>query len=129
VIDFGSSCYSHRKVYTYIQSRFYRSPEVILGLSYGTPIDMWSLGKSSIQGHETLTRIALIYSKNSAYHMRERGFPSLILLCKHFFIFFKKKKNKTKRTSLARANTRNKRRKKRNQKKITFFIYISRHFV
>lgn len=48
VIDFGSSCYSHRKVYTYIQSRFYRSPEVILGLSYGTPIDMWSLGKSSL---------------------------------------------------------------------------------
>lgn len=44
VIDFGSSCYAHRKVYTYIQSRFYRSPEVILGLSYGTPIDMWSLG-------------------------------------------------------------------------------------
>lgn len=31
-------------MYTYIQSRFYRSPEVILGLSYGTPIDMWSLG-------------------------------------------------------------------------------------
>lgn len=47
VIDFGSSCYSHRKVYTYIQSRFYRSPEVILGLSYGTPIDMWSLGEFS----------------------------------------------------------------------------------
>lgn len=45
VIDFGSSCYTHRKVYTYIQSRFYRSPEVILGLSYGTPIDMWSLGE------------------------------------------------------------------------------------
>ncbi|KAJ8669992.1 hypothetical protein QAD02_001251, partial [Eretmocerus hayati] len=44
VIDFGSSCYSHQRVYTYIQSRFYRSPEVILGLSYGTPIDMWSLG-------------------------------------------------------------------------------------
>lgn len=46
VIDFGSSCYSHRKVYTYIQSRFYRAPEVILGLSYGTGIDMWSLGKN-----------------------------------------------------------------------------------
>jgi len=44
VIDFGSSCYSHQRVYTYIQSRFYRSPEVILGLPYGTPIDMWSLG-------------------------------------------------------------------------------------
>ncbi|XP_026284517.2 dual specificity tyrosine-phosphorylation-regulated kinase 4 isoform X3 [Frankliniella occidentalis] len=44
VIDFGSSCYSHQRVYTYIQSRFYRSPEVILGLPYGAPIDMWSLG-------------------------------------------------------------------------------------
>jgi dual specificity tyrosine-phosphorylation-regulated kinase 2/3/4 len=44
VIDFGSSCYTNQRVYTYIQSRFYRSPEVILGLTYGTPIDMWSLG-------------------------------------------------------------------------------------
>lgn len=44
VIDFGSSCYAHQRVYTYIQSRFYRSPEVILGLPYGAPIDMWSLG-------------------------------------------------------------------------------------
>ncbi|CAN7998736.1 unnamed protein product [Ixodes hexagonus] len=44
VIDFGSSCFVHQRVYTYIQSRFYRSPEVILGLPYGTSIDMWSLG-------------------------------------------------------------------------------------
>lgn len=44
VIDFGSSCFEHEKVYTYIQSRFYRSPEVILGMSYGMPIDMWSVG-------------------------------------------------------------------------------------
>ncbi|KAL8730921.1 MAG: hypothetical protein Q9166_003711 [cf. Caloplaca sp. 2 TL-2023] len=44
VIDFGSSCMEHEKVYTYIQSRFYRSPEVILGMTYGMPIDMWSLG-------------------------------------------------------------------------------------
>ncbi|GAB1213069.1 hypothetical protein ATERTT37_002218 [Aspergillus terreus] len=44
VIDFGSSCFENEKVYTYIQSRFYRSPEVILGMSYGMPIDMWSVG-------------------------------------------------------------------------------------
>ncbi|CAI4215205.1 unnamed protein product [Parascedosporium putredinis] len=44
VIDFGSSCFESEKVYTYIQSRFYRSPEVILGMTYGLPIDMWSLG-------------------------------------------------------------------------------------
>lgn len=44
VIDFGSSCYEHQRIYTYIQSRFYRAPEVILGAKYGLPIDMWSLG-------------------------------------------------------------------------------------
>ncbi|CAH1393249.1 unnamed protein product [Nezara viridula] len=44
VIDFGSSCYANQRVYTYIQSRFYRAPEVILGARYGMPIDMWSLG-------------------------------------------------------------------------------------
>ncbi|KAG0232956.1 hypothetical protein BGW42_007769 [Actinomortierella wolfii] len=44
VIDFGSSCLENEKVYTYIQSRFYRSPEVILGMSYNMAIDMWSLG-------------------------------------------------------------------------------------
>ncbi|KIR56699.1 CMGC/DYRK/DYRK2 protein kinase [Cryptococcus gattii Ru294] len=44
VIDFGSSCLETEKVYTYIQSRFYRSPEVILGMNYAMAIDMWSLG-------------------------------------------------------------------------------------
>jgi len=44
VIDFGSSCFAHEKVHTYIQSRYYRSPEIMLGLGYGTSIDMWSLG-------------------------------------------------------------------------------------
>lgn len=44
VIDFGSACYDSQKVHTYIQSRFYRSPEVILGAGYGVPIDMWSVG-------------------------------------------------------------------------------------
>ncbi len=44
VIDYGSSCYEHQRIYTYIQSRFYRAPEVILGAKYGMPIDMWSLG-------------------------------------------------------------------------------------
>lgn len=44
VIDFGSACFSRRAVYSYIQSRFYRLPEVILGLPYTELIDMWSLG-------------------------------------------------------------------------------------
>ncbi|KAF6266252.1 kinase-like domain-containing protein [Scenedesmus sp. NREL 46B-D3] len=44
VIDFGSSCFVDEQMYTYVQSRFYRSPEVILGLPYGCEIDMWSFG-------------------------------------------------------------------------------------
>ncbi|KJH49487.1 kinase domain protein [Dictyocaulus viviparus] len=44
VIDFGSSCFDDQRIYTYIQSRFYRAPEVILGSKYSMPIDMWSLG-------------------------------------------------------------------------------------
>jgi serine/threonine protein kinase len=31
-------------MYPYIQSRFYRSPEVLLGLPYDQAIDMWSFG-------------------------------------------------------------------------------------
>ncbi|EKX47647.1 hypothetical protein GUITHDRAFT_69397, partial [Guillardia theta CCMP2712] len=44
VIDFGSSCSSRRQPFTYIQSRYYRSPEVLLHLPYSYPIDTWSLG-------------------------------------------------------------------------------------
>ena len=31
-------------MYPYIQSRFYRSPEVLLNIPYNQAIDMWSLG-------------------------------------------------------------------------------------
>jgi len=47
VVDFGSSCLASddpTRLLTYVQSRFYRAPEVILGIHYGTQIDVWSLG-------------------------------------------------------------------------------------
>ena len=45
LIDFGSAAFEGQHIYTYIQSRFYRSLDVILGLTPFTPaIDMWSLG-------------------------------------------------------------------------------------
>lgn len=44
IIDFGSSCRAKQTVYSYIQSRFYRAPEVILGAQYSNKIDMWSFG-------------------------------------------------------------------------------------
>ena len=51
VIDFGSSCKSSRRMYSHIQSRFYRSPEVMLGLPYSVAIDMWSLGCILVEMH------------------------------------------------------------------------------
>ncbi|TPP66111.1 Kinase protein, partial [Fasciola gigantica] len=44
LIDFGSSCFQKGPTYPYIQSRFYRAPEVILRLGYSQPIDIWSFG-------------------------------------------------------------------------------------
>jgi serine/threonine protein kinase len=38
-------------MYKYIQSRFYRAPEVLLELDYGPPIDMWSLGCILVEMH------------------------------------------------------------------------------
>ncbi|OQV14172.1 Dual specificity tyrosine-phosphorylation-regulated kinase 2 [Hypsibius exemplaris] len=44
LIDFGTSCLEGQTTHTYYQTRYYRAPEVLLGLPYGLPIDMWSLG-------------------------------------------------------------------------------------
>ena len=45
VIDFGSASHVSKTVpATYLQSRYYRAPEIILGLNYNESIDMWSLG-------------------------------------------------------------------------------------
>lgn len=51
IIDFGSSCQIGHRIYQYIQSRFYRSPEILLGLQYDTAIDMWSLGCILVEMH------------------------------------------------------------------------------
>ncbi|KAK3908341.1 Serine/threonine-protein kinase minibrain [Frankliniella fusca] len=51
IVDFGSSCQLGQRIYQYIQSRFYRSPEVLLGISYDLAIDMWSLGCILVEMH------------------------------------------------------------------------------
>jgi len=51
IIDFGSSCQSSGRIYKYIQSRFYRAPEILLELDYGHAIDMWSLGCILVEMH------------------------------------------------------------------------------
>ena len=44
VIDLGSSCFISDHLSSYVQSRSYRAPEVILGLTYDQKIDIWSFG-------------------------------------------------------------------------------------
>ncbi|CBH11999.1 protein kinase, putative [Trypanosoma brucei gambiense DAL972] len=40
--DFGNSCWTYRQFTDEVQTRQYRSPEVILGYPYSTSIDLWS---------------------------------------------------------------------------------------
>ena len=44
IIDFGSACTNYKAGFTYVQSRFYRCPEIVLGLPYNHAVDMWSFG-------------------------------------------------------------------------------------
>lgn len=94
VIDFGSSCYEHQRVYTYIQSRFYRAPEVILGGKYGMPIDIWSFGCILA---ELLTGYPLFPGEDEgdqlATMMEVLGMPPQKLLesCKRHRMFFSSK--------------------------------------
>lgn len=44
VIDYGSTCFQDEKMMDYVQSRFYRAPEIVLGTKYCEKIDIWSAG-------------------------------------------------------------------------------------
>lgn len=111
VIDFGSSCFDiGGKLSSYVQSRFYRSPEVILGAPYGKPIDMWSLGcilaelfsgQVLFPGHDENEQIKL--------QVELLGLPPLLLLkhCKYARNFFDQKGNllERKKSGLRQSQT------------------------
>ncbi|KAG7799184.1 hypothetical protein KL929_001261 [Ogataea haglerorum] len=61
VIDFGSSCEQDRPTFSYLQSRFYRAPEVCLGARYNHKIDIWSFGAIMA---ELYTGTPLFYAKD-----------------------------------------------------------------
>ncbi|CAL6106610.1 Kinase [Hexamita inflata] len=69
LIDFGTACYKDNEMYSYIQSRFYRAPEVLLEMPFGQPMDLWGLGciicelysgKPLFEGNNTEEMINLI---------------------------------------------------------------------
>jgi len=43
IIDLGNACWVHKHFTSDIQTRQYRSPEVIIGCRYDTPADIWSV--------------------------------------------------------------------------------------
>lgn len=91
VIDFGSSCFENERIYSYIQSRFYRAPEIILGCEYGIEIDMWSFGCIICELH---TGIPIFPGENESdqigYMMEYLGVPNkeILLKAKRSQIFF-----------------------------------------
>eukprot|EP00768_Dysnectes_brevis_P006918 gnl/Dysnectes_brevis/5644_a8236_409.p1 GENE.gnl/Dysnectes_brevis/5644_a8236_409~~gnl/Dysnectes_brevis/5644_a8236_409.p1 ORF type:complete len:412 (+),score=113.85 gnl/Dysnectes_brevis/5644_a8236_409:130-1365(+) len=66
LIDFGSSVKPGGKMYSYVQSRFYRSPEVLLGLPYAHAVDQWSFGAVA---YEMYMGRPLFRSKSSPHHL------------------------------------------------------------
>ena len=43
IVDFGNACWTNKHFTDNIQTREYRSPEVILGIKYQANTDIWSL--------------------------------------------------------------------------------------
>lgn len=44
LIDFGSLTLIGETAFTYLQSRYYRAPEVVIGLELSPAVDIWSIG-------------------------------------------------------------------------------------
>ncbi|XP_062100030.1 serine/threonine-protein kinase AFC3 isoform X1 [Humulus lupulus] len=69
LIDFGSTTFDNENHSSIVSTRHYRAPEVILGLGWSYPCDMWSLGcilvelcsgDSLFQTHENLEHLAMM---------------------------------------------------------------------
>ncbi|KAG1665923.1 hypothetical protein FOA52_004512 [Chlamydomonas sp. UWO 241] len=69
VIDFGSATFDDQYHSNIVSTRHYRAPEVILGLGWSYPCDMWSLGcilvelitgDAMFQTHENLEHLAMM---------------------------------------------------------------------
>lgn len=61
----GSACSEKLFPFTYIQSRYYRAPEVILGLPFTVAIDMWSFACIMLELYLGIP----IFPGNSIYDM------------------------------------------------------------
>lgn len=69
LIDFGSSVFEKQGHSSIVSTRHYRAPEVILGLGWSYPCDLWSVGcilmelcsgRALFQTHENLEHLAMM---------------------------------------------------------------------
>ncbi|CAN1291338.1 Serine/threonine-protein kinase AFC2 [Linum perenne] len=69
VIDFGSTTYDRQDQSYIVSTRHYRAPEVILGMGWSYPCDVWSIGcilvelctgEALFQTHENLEHLAMM---------------------------------------------------------------------
>ena len=69
VIDLGSSCFTTDHLSSYVQSRSYRAPEVILGILYSQKVDIWSLGciLAELVSGSVLFQVGSTLSAQAAY--------------------------------------------------------------
>ena len=77
VVDLGNACWIHKHFTDDVQTRQYRSPEVILGARWGPKIDVWSIGCIA---WELLTGDFLFDPKNSAHKGYEKDDDHLALI-------------------------------------------------
>jgi dual-specificity kinase len=69
IIDFGSTTFEYQNHTSVVATRHYRAPEVILGLGWNYPCDIWSVGcilveicsgDTLFQTHENLEHLAMM---------------------------------------------------------------------
>ena len=71
VIDFGGATYDNEKKSSVVNTRQYRAPEVILGVGWSMPSDLWSVGKKQFRA-----RVYLFDSLDKSYPL-----PFLMITC------------------------------------------------
>ncbi|KAK5861750.1 hypothetical protein PBY51_017203 [Eleginops maclovinus] len=108
VIDFGVACHiSQPELGDYMQTRHYRSPEVILGFPITSAIDMWSLGCIATE----LLSGSVLYPGDTEYEMLQhivatQGQPPARLMdsgLKTRWFFHKRRRGRRRRWTLKNA--------------------------
>ncbi|PHH74042.1 hypothetical protein CDD80_3404 [Ophiocordyceps camponoti-rufipedis] len=78
-IDRSDAATAHAQVTPYLVSRFYRAPEVILGMDYDYSVDMWSIGctlfelftgKILFPGADNNQMLKIIFEKRGRMHWK-----------------------------------------------------------